>query len=226
MNKFRFKILIVNFLIFYGLNLSAQAIKTVNDSIPYLKANHIGREKYLTIIDSLRQSGKPLLEGTEFKGQTLPSMQFEAVTVTAPDVKINKKQYEKYSKLSWYVRSVYPYSQLIKKTYSDIQDNLKNFKTDKEKKEYIKKAEKELRAKFEGELVKLSVTQGKILVKLVDRELGVTTFEVIKEFRGPFQAFVWQSVAKMFGNNLKANYDRFGDDAMIEDIIIRIESGQ
>ena len=83
-----------------------------------------------------------------------------------------------------------------------------------------------MRAQFEDQLVKLSITQGRILIKLVDRETGSTTYEVLKELKGSFSAFIFQGIARLFGSNLKSEYDALEEDKMIEDIIVRIENGQ
>ncbi len=79
--------------------------------------------------------------------------------------------------------------------------------------------------KFAPELKRLTIIQGRILIKLIDRETGNTTYELIKKLRGSFSAFMWQSIARLLGDNLKAEYNAKEDDKMIEDIIIRIENG-
>ncbi len=89
----------------------------------------------------------------------------------------------------------------------------------------IKAQEKKLRAQFEDELVRLTITQGRILIKLVDRETGNTTYEVLKELKGGFNAFLFQGIALLFGSSLKSEYDAIEEDRMIEDIIVRIENG-
>ncbi|MFK5968672.1 MAG: DUF4294 domain-containing protein, partial [Candidatus Marithrix sp.] len=86
--------------------------------------------------------------------------------------------------------------------------------------------EKELKKEFEDELKNLTMTQGKLLIKLVDRETGKTTYELVKQLRGSLSAFFWQSLAKLFGSNLKTEYDAAGEDKLIEDILIRIDNGQ
>jgi hypothetical protein len=72
----------------------------------------------------------------------------------------------------------------------------------------------------------MTITEGRILIKLVDRETGNTTYEVVKELKGNLSAFFWQSIAVVFGSNLKVHYDAKGEDKMIEDIIWKIENGQ
>ena len=90
---------------------------------------------------------------------------------------------------------------------------------------FYKKFERELRAEYEGELKGLSVTQGRILIRLIDRETDNTSYELVKELRSGFTAFFWQGVARMFGNNLKTEYNpQKGEDKLIEDIMIDLES--
>jgi pyruvate dehydrogenase complex dehydrogenase (E1) component len=74
-------------------------------------------------------------------------------------------------------------------------------------------------------LRKLTFSQGRLLIKLIDRETGDTSYKLIKELKGGFSAFMWQSVARIFGSNLKSEYEMEGDDAMIERIIIMIDNG-
>ena len=78
---------------------------------------------------------------------------------------------------------------------------------------------------FEKEVKKLTISQGIILVKLIDRETGRTSYQVIKELKGGFTAFFWQGLARIFGNNLKAEYDPVDKDRVIEDIVMGIEAG-
>lgn len=78
---------------------------------------------------------------------------------------------------------------------------------------------------YAAELKDLTIRQGRILIKLVDRELNYTSYEIIKELRGGFQATMWQGVARVFGESLKSEYDAKGEDALIERIIIMIEQG-
>jgi len=87
----------------------------------------------------------------------------------------------------------------------------------------MKRAEKELKKQFGEELKKLTITQGRILIKLVDRETGSSSYQLVKNMRGGLSAFMWQSLALMFNSSLKKEYDAKGDDKMIELIIHQIE---
>ncbi len=137
----------------------------------------------------------------------------------------NKRQKKKYDRLAYNVKKVYPYAVEIRNTYAEVERDIVVFETKQEQRKFVKMKEKELRKNFEKDLVNLTFYQGRLLIKLVDRETGSTTYEVIKEFKGGMNAFFWQSFAIMFGANLKSQFDS-EEDRMIEDIIVRIENGQ
>ncbi len=158
-------------------------------------------------------------------GDTLIHVPLRSIIIRPPFKFKSRRQQRRYSRLVLYVKKVYPYSQIVSEQLNDIHTNLDNYKSKKEKSFYIKQKEKELKKQFEGQLRKLTFTQGRILIKLVDRETGHTTYEIVKELKGSLSAFFWQSVARLFGSNLKMEYDAKGDDRMIEDIVIRIENG-
>ncbi len=107
----------------------------------------------------------------------------------------------------------------------EMDAHLRQLKTEKEKKAYIDQVEKDLFSEFEDDLRGLTITQGRILIKLVDRETGDTSYNLIRELKGSFPAFFWQSIARIFGSNLKAEYDPMGEDAQIEEIVRLIEMG-
>jgi len=166
-----------------------------------------------------------IVQGLIEKNDTLIHVPLRTIIVRPPFRFKSRRQKRRYSRLVLYVKKVYPYSQIVSEQLKDIHDNLDDYETKKEKSRYIKKKEKELKKEFEGKLRKLTFTQGKILIKLIDRETGYTTYEIVKELKGSLNAFFWQSVARLFGSNLKVEYDAKGDDRMIEDIVIRIENG-
>ncbi|MCB0484492.1 MAG: DUF4294 domain-containing protein, partial [Flavobacteriales bacterium] len=88
---------------------------------------------------------------------------------------------------------------------------------------YYKKVEEELRAQYEGELMDLTITQGRILIKLVDRETQYTSYELVKNLRNGFTAFVYQGIARLFGHDLKSEYNAVEEDKYIEEIVLAIE---
>jgi len=178
-----------------------------------------------TIVTSNAKDGKTV-QAKVVDGDTLIEVALKPIIIRPPLVFTSNKQVKRYSKLILYVKKVYPYSQIVSQQLEEIHAHLGDYKTEKEKKEYLKLKESELKAQFEGELRKLTFTQGRILIKLINRETGVTTFDIVKELKGSLNAFFWQSVARLFGSNLKLEYDPNGEDKMIEDIVVRIENGE
>ncbi len=123
------------------------------------------------------------------------------------------------------MKRVYPYAVLARKKLEEINAHLATLKNEKQKKEYIDQVEKEIRDQFEEDLKSMTITQGKILIKLIDRETGNTSYALVKEFKGSFSAFFWQSLARLFGSNLKMHYEPLGEDSVIEDIVVKMQKG-
>ena len=143
-----------------------------------------------------------------------------------PDKKdMTAKQLRQYSQLELKVKKVYPIAKVAAIKLAEYNRVYSTFKTERERKNYVKMVEKDLFSEFEDELRVMKVSEGRILIKLLDRETGNSSFEIIKEFKGGFSAFFWQSVAKLFGHDLKAQYDPVKEDRLIEYIIQQIDLG-
>lgn len=130
-----------------------------------------------------------------------------------------------YDQLRRNVYTVYPYAVAAGFTLHDIDSALSNLYSKEAKKIYKRRKEDELNHQFKGELENLTITQGQILVKLIARQTGKPCYQIIKELKGGFNARIWQTVALIFDNNLKNNYDPTGDDEAIEFIVKEIEAG-
>lgn len=128
-------------------------------------------------------------------------------------------------RLIYNIKKVYPYAQLASLKLWEYEEKLKKAESDRERRKLMKQAENELEEDFGDELKKLNFTQGRILLKLIDRETGDTSYELLQELRGKFAAFFWQSLARIFGYNLKSSYDPDGKDKEIEEIVRLIEEG-
>lgn len=159
-------------------------------------------------------------------GDTIPSFNLQEFTVYGDFSTKNKRQYEAWTRIKYNVKKVYPYAILASAKLKEYNLVLEKLPDEKSKKLYMKVAEKELKAQFEDQLKDLTMSQGRILLKLIDRETGNTSYQLVKDFRGGFQAFMWQGVARLFGNNMKAEYDPEGEDIMIERAIKLVEAGQ
>jgi hypothetical protein len=152
--------------------------------------------------------------------------------VELPEVRVyERKDFEylylkrRYRRLIYNVKKAYPYSKIAGTRLKELDEYLVTLESEKERKAHINQVEKDIMEEFERDVKKLTITQGIILVKLIDRETGRTSYEVIKDIKGGFTAFFWQGIARLFGNNLKTEYDPEGRDRIIEDIVLGIEAG-
>jgi hypothetical protein len=158
-------------------------------------------------------------------GDTTADIMFYTCVITADKPFANAKEKAKWDKLKSDVKAAYPYSILAKMKLAEMDSQLVTVKGEKARKDFTDKCEKELTSQFSSDMRNLTYTQGKILFKLLDRETGSTTYQIIQARRGNFSAFMWQGVAVVFGNNLKSDYDPTGDDAKIEEVVQLIEMG-
>ena len=158
-------------------------------------------------------------------GDTVALIDVKPVIIYPPIKIENKRSVARYDRLVYNVKKVYPYAKLAGQKLKIYKAILDTIPTEKARKSFIKKAEKELEDQFGDEIKDLSFSQGKILIKLVYRETGNSTFDIVKELRGGFSAFIWQTLARIFGYDLKTNYDPEGSDQAIEQIVIMINAG-
>jgi hypothetical protein len=156
---------------------------------------------------------------------TLPQVMIPEITVLAQPKDKSPRAMRQYTLLEYRVKKVYPIAKLAGIKIAEYNRVFLSFKTERERKDYVKNVEKELFATYEKEIRSMSIGQGRILIKLIDRETGKSSFNIIKEFKGGFSAFFWQGIAHLFGNNLKSEYDAANEDQMIEYIIWQIEMG-
>lgn len=128
-----------------------------------------------------------------------------------------------YRRLEYNVLKVLPYAKLAQEKYDQLQRDLAGTSSKKEQKRLVKNCERDIKSIFNKEVKNLTVTQGKILLKLIDREVDKSSYEMVKELRGGVSAFFYQSLARVFGHNLKNEFD-LQQDREIENII-RIHEG-
>ncbi len=133
-----------------------------------------------------------------------------------------QRQHQRRVRLEYNVRKVYPYARIAAAKINEIEQKLAQTKKESERKKIIKEEYALLMKTFKTPLTKLSITQGRILIRLIYRETNHTSFAHIREYRGTVNAYFWQSLALLFGNNLKAGYEPHGEDAEIEEIIQKI----
>ena len=161
-----------------------------------------------------------------YKGDTLPFLQLPAVVIYKPVSFKNNRQRTKYYKLVRDVKKVLPIAKEVNRAIIETYEYLQTLPDDKARQEHLKAVEKGLKEQYTPRMKKLTFAQGKLLIKLVDRQTNSTGYELVKAFMGPFKAGFYQAFAALFGASLKKQYDPTGEDALTEQIIRQVENGQ
>lgn len=158
-------------------------------------------------------------------GEVIPHIDLNEISVFPKKDFKNKREERQYTRLMEKVKKVYPYAKVAAKLLREY--DVKYCMTDDPKlqRKYVKQAEDDLFGEYGPELKKLTISEGRILIKLIDRETEHTSYELIKDLKGGLSAFFWQGIARIFGNDLKAEYDPLYEDRNIEEIIFYIDAG-
>ncbi|MBO7505967.1 MAG: DUF4294 domain-containing protein [Paludibacteraceae bacterium] len=160
-------------------------------------------------------------------GDTIPNILLPQVYVYPVLVFKDKKQEKFYWKTVRDVKKTLPYAKMIGKMLKEMDKEMAALPDDKARKKYMEAKEDELLATYKPVMKKFTLSQGKMLIRLVDRECNKTSYQLIKQFRGGFRAVFWQGFAKMMGANLKTTYDPNNeDDKIVERVINLVEAGQ
>lgn len=163
--------------------------------------------------------------GIYYQGELMPYKELENVYVSNLSQDQLAKVVEKYNRLRNAVYVTYPFARTAGATINDVNANLQNVTSKSDRKKYIKSREKELREQFTEPLTNLSVYQGKVLMKLINRQTGNNCYGLIKEYKGSINARVYQTVAFFFGSSLKQDYDlNDATDRQIEIIVREIDA--
>ena len=162
----------------------------------------------------------------EYEGEMIPSFMYSDFYVFRPLIFKNAAQARKYYKIANNIKKVYPIACEIQQTVNRTIAHMDSLPTKREKDAYLKQQEKELKAQYYPRLKKLTFAQGKLLIKLIDRQCDMTGYELIKKYMGSFKAGFYNAFASLFGASLKKEYDAEVDDRLTERAILLIESGQ
>jgi hypothetical protein len=156
-------------------------------------------------------------------GDTIPGGYLSPVFVYTKQSAKWRKYWVDWTRLRNAVYITYPYAKAAGRTINEINARLANVTDPEQRKAIIHSKEKELKQQFGDKITQLSIYQGKILMKLIRRETGDNCYEIIKEYKGGFNAGFWQSVAFIFGSSLKQDYDPANDDKQMEIIVKDVE---
>lgn len=160
-------------------------------------------------------------------GDTLAMLVFNPIVIYPRERFRNKKEEKLYWKTVRDVKKTLPYAKLISSTLLETYEYIDTYQTQKQKQAYLKRFEKELFNQYKPQMKKMTKSQGKMLIKLINRETNQSSYSIVKAFLGTFRAGFWQTFSKFFGASLKAGYhpNKNKQDAMIERICIRVEQG-
>lgn len=161
-----------------------------------------------------------------YNGDTIPCVQLRTVYIFRPLKFKNEKERLEYYRLVRNVKKVYPISKEINRAIIETYEYLQTLPNEKARQKHIKRVEKGLKEQYTPRMKKLSFAQGKLLIKLVDRQSHQTSYELVKAFMGPFKAGFYQTFAALFGASLKKEYDPLGEDKLTERVVLLIENGQ
>jgi len=156
-------------------------------------------------------------------GDTIIYRELDEVVVTPQER--SQRAERKYSSYVAKVKKVYPLAVEARELLKKYEPQYYALSSQRERRKLMKNLEKELFAKHKEELKNWYISDGRILLKLINRETERTPYSIISDFRGEFNAVFWQGVARLFKNNLKAGYDPLGEDQILEEVVTLIELG-
>lgn len=161
----------------------------------------------------------------QYKGKTIPHIIMPALPKYAPLTFKNDRERAEYNRLVYNVKKVLPWAELAKLTIIETVEVLDQLPDKRSRDAHIKEVERGLKAQYGPALKKLTRSQGRLLIKLVNRECNQTGYAIAKAFIGPFKANLYQGIAVLFGNSLNKKYDPDGDDRYTERVVRMVEAG-
>ena len=159
-------------------------------------------------------------------GDSIQYMEMQNVYVYPEPTFKSKRQQQAYLKLVRNVKKVLPIAKEVRQMLIETAEYVETLPTKKERDEHLKRVEDAVVKEYKPRMKKLTFAQGKLLIKLVDRECNSTAYEAIQAFIGPVRAGMWQAFAWMFGASLKKGYHPDGVDRLTERVVLMVEAGQ
>ena len=156
-------------------------------------------------------------------GDTIVYRELKEVVIIPQNM--TKRAERQYSSYVAKVKKVYPLAIEARELLKEYEPQYYALSNQRDRRKLMKNLEKELMNKHKEELKHWYISDGRILLKLINRETERTPYSIISDFRGEFNAVFWQGIARLFKNNLKAGYDPFGEDQLLEEVVMLIELG-
>ena len=161
-----------------------------------------------------------------YQGDTIPSLRMPVLYVFKPLNLNSKKKRQQYTRLVRNVKRTLPIAKEVNRAIIETFEYLQTLPNDKAREKHLSQVEKSIKEQYTPVMKKLTFSQGKLLIKLVNRETDSSSYELVKAFLGPFKAGFYQAFAALFGASLKKEYHPEDEDAMTEQIVLMVESGQ
>ena len=161
-----------------------------------------------------------------YEGDTIPCITLPTVYVYKPLEFKNKKQREQYNRLVRNVKKTLPIAKEVNRIIIETYEYLQTLPNEKARQKHLSMVEKGVKEQYTPRLKQLTFSQGKLLIKLINRETDSSSYELVKAFLGPFKAGFYQAFASIFGASLKKEYHPEDEDALIERIAVLVENGQ
>jgi hypothetical protein len=193
---FKYKSFLIVVSLFFGLVAQAQ-VKDTSD-----------------IMMGMIKDGDTIIHKNIQEIWVMPEREFES-----------RRERRRYNRLVSKVKKVLPYAKLAGEMLQQYEPIYNELESEREKKKLMKDLEQQLLDQYKDEMKRMTISEGRILLKLIDREAERTSYTLIKEFRGGFSAFFWQGIARLFGSDLKSEYDPEGEDRVLEEIVTLVEVG-
>lgn len=183
-------------------------------------AVHMNAQEQTTTINGY------LVPACIYEGDTIASLRMPTLYCFKPLNFKNKKQRQQYTRLVRNVKKTLPIAKEVNRAIIETYEFLQTLPDEKARQKHLNAVEKSVKEQYTPRMKKLTFAQGKLLIKLINRETDSSSFELVKAFLGPFKAGFYQAFAAIFGASLKKEYHPEGEDAMVEQIVLLVESGQ
>ena len=183
-------------------------------------AVHLNAQEQTTTINGY------LVPACIYEGDTIASLHMPTLYCFKPLVFKNKKQQQQYNRLVRNVKKTLPIAKEVNRAIIETYEFIQTLPDEKARQKHLKAVEKSVKQQYTPRMKKLTLSQGKLLIKLINRETDSSSYELVKAFLGPFKAGFYQAFAAIFGASLKKEYHPNEEDALVEQIALLVESGQ
>ncbi|MBQ7350050.1 MAG: DUF4294 domain-containing protein [Bacteroides sp.] len=167
-----------------------------------------------------------LVSACIYEGDTIASLRMPTLYCFKPLKFKNKRQQQQYARMVRNVKKTLPIAKEVNRAIIETYEFLQTLPNEKAREKHLQAVEKSVKEQYTPRMKKLTFSQGKLLIKLINRETDSSSYELVKAFLGPFKAGFYQAFAAIFGASLKKEYHPEGEDAMVEQIVLLVESGQ